>query len=604
MTKSQQKEAEHAAKVRRNARAHLFGDAKGRRFTQDSPVLPDVWFQYAKAPDERTGVLLTPFRGVAPGELAMEVHRRLDSAGQNAEAARIACNASVVAADLTLDELLICVLPLSPWWRKHCNAKAWDLFDRESRSSGRPGSPLEWVVRLYAGLRLGPTKDESPRPLSDKAARRVVSRFRDKAARPEEGKPLLWLVGRNRPATPAIRESVGTVKADAARRVFNIRCKGITWAILDTGIDARHPAFRVEEEGAPPPAPAGKAGARPSFPETRVIATYDFTGIRDLLRVDPPSADGGAAPAGGPAMDTFKAATLRRRILLGKDINWGELKAGLEVAHDETYKAPTDKHGTHVAGILGASFAWPPDAPGSPKPRLEGLCPDIRLIDLRVFSPEGLSDEFSILAALQFIRYLNGHNLERVVHGVNLSLSIPHDVSNFACGRTPVCDECARLIGDGIVVVAAAGNAGRRTYETADGPEDEYCDISITDPGNAEGVITVGATHRSSPHTYGVSFFSSRGPTGDGRAKPDLVAPGEKITAPVPGGDVDRLDGTSMAAPHVSGAAALLMATRPEFVGDPAGIKKILCETATDLGRERYFQGHGLVDILRAIQSI
>ena len=52
---------------------------------------------------------------------------------------------------------------------------------------------------------------------------------------------------------------------------------------------------------------------------------------------------------------------------------------------------------------------------------------------------------------------------------------------------------------------------------------------SITDPGNADGVITVGATHRFWPHTYGVSFFSSRGPTGDGRLKPDLVAPGEKI---------------------------------------------------------------------------
>ena len=117
-------------------------------------------------------------------------------------------------------------------------------------------------------------------------------------------------------------------------------------------------------------------------------------------------------------------------------------------------------------------------------------------------------------------------------------------------------------------------------------------------------VITVGATHRYRPHTYGVSYFSSRGPTGDGRIKPDLVAPGEKITAPVPEGAFGLKDGTSMAAPHVSGAAALLMARHNELVGRPARIKQILCTTATDLGRERYFQGAGMLDVLRALQSV
>ena len=59
-----------------------------------------------------------------------------------------------------------------------------------------------------------------------------------------------------------------------------------------------------------------------------------------------------------------------------------------------------------------------------------------------------------------------------------------------------------------------------------------------------------------------------------------------------------------MAAPHVSGAAALLMARHREFVGQPRRIKEVLCKTATDLGRERYFQGSGLLDVLRALQSI
>jgi len=122
-------------------------------------------------------------------------------------------------------------------------------------------------------------------------------------------------------------------------------------------------------------------------------------------------------------------------------------------------------------------------------------------------------------------------------------------------------------------------------------------------------VITVGATHRNWPHTFGVSFFSSRGPTGDGRLKPDLVAPGERIRAPFPGGydrggDWGDLDGTSMAAPHVGGAAAMLLARYSELIGQPRRVKRILCDTATDLGRERSFQGHGMLDVLRAFQSI
>ena len=108
--------------------------------------------------------------------------------------------------------------------------------------------------------------------------------------------------------------------------------------------------------------------------------------------------------------------------------------------------------------------------------------------------------------------------------------------ANYACGRTPVCEESERLIASGVVVVAAAGNLrlsraiARRWRPAVRG----YRHISITDPGNAEHVITVGSTHRFQPHTYGVCYFSSRGPTGDGRRKPDLVAPGEKIDAPCP----------------------------------------------------------------------
>ena len=160
-----------------------------------------------------------------------------------------------------------------------------------------------------------------------------------------------------------------------------------------------------------------------------------------------------------------------------------------------------------------------------------------------------------------------------MIHGVNLSLSLIHDVENFACGRTPICEECERLVASGVVVVAAAGNRGFERVLTGAGELDAYRAISITDPGNADGVITVGATHRFEPHTYGVSYFSSRGPTGDGRIKPDVLAPGERIYSTVFGNAYDAKDGTSMAAPHVSGVAAMLIARHREFLGQPAQIK-------------------------------
>jgi subtilisin family serine protease len=275
-----------------------------------------------------------------------------------------------------------------------------------------------------------------------------------------------------------------------------------------------------------------------------------------------------------------------------RPIDWELVKQFIKV---DPSVAPAGAHGTHVAGIIGAR-----GVNGEP----DGMCPDIKLLDFRVLGKTLEDTEFAIIAALQFIRYLNERSGFIAVHGANLSLSIPHDVRNFACGRTPICNECERLVDGGVVVVAAAGNLGYQSFETKEGGFDSYAAFSITDPGNADGVLTVGATHRFWPHTYGVSFFSSRGPTGDGRLKPDIVAPGERIRSCLPADDWGELDGTSMAAPHVSGAAAMLIARYSELSGQPRKIKRILCESATDLGRERSFQGHGMLDVLRAFQQI
>jgi subtilisin family serine protease len=289
-----------------------------------------------------------------------------------------------------------------------------------------------------------------------------------------------------------------------------------------------------------------------------------------------------------------------------RDLDWEIVRPLIAVSHEPAaYRKPQTDHGTHVAGILAAYLPKRGAGLGNQR-ELSGMCRNLRLYDLRVFDDKGRSDEYTILSALEFLGWMNKDRANPVVHGANLSLALAHDVDSFACGQTPICDVCNYLVGAGTVIVAAAGNTG---FESGAGPQKQsigtgYRPISITDPGNADSVITVGSTHRRDPHLYGVSYFSARGPTGDGRRKPDILAPGEKITSTIRDRNLQRMDGTSMAAPHVSGAAAMLMARYPELIGRPLRIKQILMDSATDLKREPSFQGAGLVDVLRALQSV
>jgi subtilisin family serine protease len=495
---------------------------------------------------------------------------------------------------------------------------------------GTTGPRPEELVAALFDLLAGDRKDATP---EEALSRRRV----DPEAR-------VYLVNRNRRAQLAVRESRLAIKADAAWRLFDISCGDLTWAVIDSGIDASHPAFRKTDRDTGKPYAEAFDLEQPRGPNfTRVARTFDFTRVRLLLNpalLDPLVEEAPGLeevvgrlvgePDQWPAearqarqrqleLLTAQVADLRRlvsgegaaerrlldqlddlrkRLKNGRDVDWALLEPFLEV-HPHQYWIPASDHGTHVAAILAGD--WEHEGK-----RYQGMCPDLEIYDLRVMPTgrPGPEDEFNVIAALQFVRHLNRQKDHFVVHGVNLSLSIPHEVANFACGRTPVCDEASRVAAAGVVVVAAAGNNGFLRYQTTQGEREGYHTISITDPGNAEAVITVGATHRNRPHTFGVSYFSSRGPTGDGRPKPDLVAPGEKISAAVPGDAVREKDGTSMAAPHVSGAAAILLARHRELIGQPERIKEVLCASATDLGREHYFQGHGMLDVLRALQSV
>jgi subtilisin family serine protease len=248
------------------------------------------------------------------------------------------------------------------------------------------------------------------------------------------------------------------------------------------------------------------------------------------------------------------------------------------------------------------------------------MAPECELVSLKVcrlINGSAVTSSAALIAALEYVR--TEVNLTRNamrIHGVNLSLGCEWDPSHYAAGQSPLCQLINELVDSGVNVVISAGNNGSAKAAPS---AKHYVGVaaSITEPGHAEKCITVGSTHRDAPHTFGVSWTSSKGPTLDGRNKPDVVAPGEWICSAATGiirtsAGLDGLavepdltyaeqSGTSMAAPHVSGILAGFLSSRPEFIGRPTEVKAFVIRTAVDLGRDRNAQGAGLIDSMRML---
>jgi serine protease AprX len=461
------------------------------------------------------------------------------------------------------------------------------MIEVNLRFAGGVQGAFDRLGTLWERVTDGPAR---PLPVSEQYAAGELSMQQIERLVAADAAPVRWpgrSIYRLWPDFPVrlhVDASCVTVKADAARRSFNAYGDGIVWAVIDSGIWGDHPHFSGYH-------------------------TLDHDDVKDLHRTFP---------------------------VLGEPTRDGALV-------DET------GHGTHVAGIIaGAAQPWLGEKPKwsiratenrynveNPRqplraPRdisdpslLAGMAPRARLVSLKVLQAGGtLNDRVHrVIRALAYVREVNGAAVDGMrIHGVNLSIGYEFEPEWFACGQSPLCMEVDKLVRSGVVVVVAAGNSGYGTLAVKfEAPTKFGLAMTINDPGNAERAITVGSTHRDAPHTYGVSYFSSKGPTGDGRRKPDLLAPGERITSCAAGANLAALlagdppgdtayyvedSGTSMAAPHVSGAIAALLSVRREFIGRPEDVKNIIVGSATSLGRGRDFEGAGLLDLMRALQAI
>jgi serine protease AprX len=285
-------------------------------------------------------------------------------------------------------------------------------------------------------------------------------------------------------------------------------------------------------------------------------------------------------------------------------------------------------HGTHVASIAAgrpATYATAPD--------LTGIAPNADIYDVKVLNDTGFGTLSDTLEGIQWVIY---HAREYNIRVMNLSLAMD---STDSWQYDPLCIAARAAVGQGITVVVAAGNFGKNilgqeTYGT------------VSSPGHEPSVITVGSANTKNTALRSddvMNMFSSRGPTrgsftnGSGNKvrddllKPDLVAPGNRIV----GAGATRADaasptwnnvaavfyaplvtatgitqtyretqmylsGTSVSAPVVAGAAAVLLQANPGLT--PPMIKAILQYTAQPIaGANLLQQGAGMVNLAGAV---
>jgi hypothetical protein len=287
---------------------------------------------------------------------------------------------------------------------------------------------------------------------------------------------------------------------------------------------------------------------------------------------------------------------------------WDCTQRGPPRAVDIAHARDPDGHGTHVAGIIAGKA---PRFRTGPQPCERGAAPSAKLVVYKVLDDRGEGEDAWIIKALDHIAEQNENVTGGMaIHGLNLSFGGPFDNTVYGCGFSPICAELRRLWRAGVLVVVACGNEGVMQVTTPDGDIEINSAMSIGDPANLEDCIAVGSVNADRPNLYGVSSFSSRGPTADGRVKPDVVAPGERISscnARYGGARKDLYymeSGTSMAAPHVSGLLAAFLSVRREFRGRPDEVKEILRKSCIDLGRDRYHQGHGIPNLMQMLLSV
>ena len=245
---------------------------------------------------------------------------------------------------------------------------------------------------------------------------------------------------------------------------------------------------------------------------------------------------------------------------------------GFDFANNDNDPMDDFGHGTHVAGIIGANGG----------DSLRGVAPEVEFLAVKVLDSGGSGWASDIIAGIDYCLDYDGNpETDDAVDIINMSLGASVTYALF----DSAVNNAAKA---GVLSVVAAGNEGESGYGT------------VGSPGTSESALTVGACDSVNK----IAAFSSRGPEPVySFIKPDVVAPGVKILSTILNNETASWSGTSMAAPHVTGIAALLKQKYPGW--SPEEIKAAIVNSAHSVGEEvsPYIQGKGIVDALDAAST-
>ncbi|HBT49004.1 MAG: Subtilisin-like serine protease [Caldanaerobacter subterraneus] len=258
------------------------------------------------------------------------------------------------------------------------------------------------------------------------------------------------------------------------------------------------------------------------------------------------------------------------------DLSGGKIIGWKDFINNKTTPYDDNGHGTHVASIAAGT--------GAGNSLYKGVAPDALLVGIKVLDANGSGSMSTVTAGIDWAVQ------NKDVYGIKvINLSLGTSTSSDGTDSTSLAVN--RAVDSGIVVVVAAGNSGPAKY-------------TIGSPGAAEKAITVAAMADVGELGFNLASFSSRGPTADGRIKPDIAAPGYNITA-AKANSVNgyvTYSGTSMATPFVAGTVALMLNANPNLT--PNDAKNIIMSTAKSWGppSKNVDYGAGRLDGYEAIR--
>lgn len=316
------------------------------------------------------------------------------------------------------------------------------------------------------------------------------------------------------------------------------------------------------------------------------VSTSMYNAARRYFGVDKAKSDFGVDGDRGGAIKSYGPEDIAICVIDSgiysehKDLDDGQVIGWRDFVNDIGTPYDDNGHGTHVAGIAAGQ--------GDANSIVRGVAHGAALVGVKVLTSTGWGFASDVISGIDWCAQ------NKAALGIEIiTISIGFSGSSDGTDSASLAVDAAWRAG--LVVVVSAGNAGPNAY-------------TISHMAAAQNVITVGsmADLGSSRQGFSISSFSSRGPTADGRVKPDLMGPGEDITSVSAAGPNSyvSMSGTSMAAPFVAGTVALLLDIDPTLTPDE--VKTALYRSAQDWrgdGRDKD-TGAGRLQAHHAIRTV